>query len=194
MSLVLACAISYLIGSITVGPLLAAARGVNLRSIGSGNIGATNVMRAIGKKAALVTLLGDLSKGCVAVLLGMMLLKGRLEIGLCGIAAVLGHNFPLFLGFRGGKGVATSLGVLLAYVPFLGLLFAAVWVGAFRWKRISSLAALSAFAVTAVTGAVLYSAERPVVLILAILSALMHRQNISRLLRGTEPRMGAPSS
>jgi len=190
MKVVLVCLVSYLMGSVTFGPLLAAARGVNLRAVGSGNIGATNVMRAVGKKAALVTLVGDLLKGSLAILLATAFLDGQLEIGLCGVAAVLGHNFPVFLGFRGGKGVATTLGVLLAYVPGLGALFVGTWAAVFRWRRISSLAALCGFVAISMAGVLVYSAERPVILILALMAVLTHRQNIVRLVQGTEPRMG----
>ncbi|MBI5143324.1 MAG: glycerol-3-phosphate 1-O-acyltransferase PlsY [Nitrospirae bacterium] len=180
----------YLIGSITFGPLLARMRGVDLRAVGSGNIGATNVARALGKGAAAAVFLGDALKGTVAVLVsGYIFGNDPLSVGFSGICAVGGHNFSIFQGFRGGKGVATSLGVLAAYLPEAAVAFAAVWLAVFLLSKISSLSALLAFLAATVTS--LAFAEKSIMVItLSVLAFVMHRSNIARLARGKEPRMG----
>src|SRR3989304_1398915 len=130
---------SYLLGSIPFGMVLAKMKGVDLRKVGSGNIGATNVLRAMGKGPALMTLLGDLLKGTAAVAAAKMLGVGAFYEGLAGLAAIAGHNFPVFLRFRGGKGVATSLGVILIYMPQVGILTVALWLATALITRYSSL-------------------------------------------------------
>jgi len=187
---VLFYAVSYLIGSVTVGPLLARLRGVDLRAVGSGNIGATNVARALGRREALVTLVGDGLKGAAAVWLARWAGLGGMDTGLCGFCAIMGHNFPVWLAFRGGKGVATSLGVIAAWLPLSGLAFAVVWITAFRVWRISSLAALAAFLGTLCVTIVRYRESLGVVFAMTLLAVVMHRENIRRLLAGEEPRFG----
>jgi glycerol-3-phosphate acyltransferase PlsY len=182
----------YLLGSIPFGILFAYLSGAgDLRKIGSGNIGATNVLRTGKTWAAAATLLCDGAKGAGAVLLARHFLPPGAEI-FAGLAAVLGHLFPLWLKFKGGKGVATFLGVCLALHWPAGLLMAATWLGAALVWRISSLSALIAVALSPAyfffLGARDYTA---LACVLAVLIFVMHRDNISRLLRGEEPRIGS---
>jgi len=181
----------YLLGSIPFGVIITRALGLgDLRAIGSGNIGATNVLRTGNKGAALATLLLDASKGAVAVLIARTL-AGEGAAVLAGTAAFLGHLFPVWLGFRGGKGVATFLGTILALQFPLGLAACAVWAGTAAVLRYSSLAAL----VAAVASVPLAWAMGRTDLILptALMAALIllrHHTNIARLRTGTEPRIG----
>ena len=144
---ILAVLFSYLIGAIPFGLLFTRwFSDIDVRTVGSGNIGATNVLRAAGKKAALLTLLADCLKGLLPVLAIRLLLHDDLVSVLSGAAALLGHTFPVYLGFKGGKGVATSFGVALALTPLAALASLITWAAAaFIW-RYSSLAALTAFA------------------------------------------------
>lgn len=183
----LAC---YMVGCITLGPILARLKGVDLRAVGSGNIGATNVLRALGKGYALATLLGDGLKGSLAVWIGGLVLTDPVSVGICGLCGILGHNFPVFLRFRGGKGVATSLGALAVYVPLAALGFTVVWLTVFRIWRTSSLSALAAFSAALSIVFAMQRAAFPVVLAMFVLSLIMHRGNIRRLVQGTEPRVG----
>lgn len=182
--------ICYLIGSVTFGPILAHLRGVDLKTVGSGNIGATNVLRALGKKAATATLIGDTLKGSAAVLLGMYFLEDPVTVGLCGISSIIGHNFPVFLKFRGGKGVATSLGVLAVYLPLAAAGFVIIWSAVFRIWKISSLSALFAFSGVFLIAYFMYQEEFPVITGMFVLAVIMHRGNIVRLIKGAEPRVG----
>ncbi len=182
--------ICYLIGSVTAGPVLARLYGVDLKTTGSGNIGATNVLRALGKKAAIVTFIGDTLKGSAAVLLGMHFLGDPVRVGLCGISAIIGHNFPVFLRFCGGKGVATSLGVLAAYLPLAAVGFVIIWSAVFRLWKISSLSALVAFFGVFLIAYFMYQEEFTVITVMFVLAVIMHRGNILRLVKGTEPRVG----
>jgi glycerol-3-phosphate acyltransferase PlsY len=184
--------IGYLLGSIPFGLLLTRAAGLgDIRTIGSGNIGATNVLRTGNRGLAAATLLLDGGKGAAAVLL-MRYTTGEPAALLAGLGALLGHMFPVWLGFRGGKGVATGLGILLAVAWPVGLLACASWLAVAAWLRISSAAALVAFALAPVYAALL--ADRDVVL-LALVAALLiyarHAANLRRLAEGTEPRIGA---
>ena len=120
--------VSFLTGSIPFGIIVARIKGVDLKKVGSGNIGATNVLRSMGKSPAALTLLGDILKGTLAVALGRHFGVGAWYEGLIGISAILGHNFSVFLNFRGGKGVATSLGVLLIYSPLAALCTIVIWL------------------------------------------------------------------
>lgn len=181
----------YLLGSIPFGLLVTRAAGLgDVRMIGSGNIGATNVLRTGSKKLAALTLLLDMLKGTVAALLA-----GRygLEAGIAaGLGAFLGHLFPVWLGFKGGKGVATYLGVLIALSWQGALVFAAVWLGMAFAFRFSSLAALTA--AVAVPLFLFAFAPMPVALLFTLLSVVVfakHRANIARLAAGTESRIGA---
>jgi len=190
--LILWAALGYLLGSIPSGMILARAMGLgNLRDIGSGNIGATNVLRTGSKKAAALTLILDAAKGAVAVLLARWM-AGEDAAQLAGLAAFLGHCFPVWLGFRGGKGVATFLGVILALAWPVGLLCCAAWLATASLTRISSLSALIA-ACSAPLWMLLLGYWSLLVLgvLLAALILWRHRANIARLRAGTEPKIGA---
>jgi len=190
-TLLLWAALGYLLGSVPFGVLLTRALGLgDVRAIGSGNIGATNVLRTGSKGAALATLLLDGGKGALAVLLARAVAPED-AAQLAGLTAFLGHCFPVWLGFRGGKGVATFLGILLAIAWPLGLAACATWAATAALLRISSLSALVA-AVLSPLWAVLLGRGDIVALALALaaLILLRHRANIARLLAGTEPRIG----
>ena len=180
----------YLIGSIPFGLLLTKAAGLgDIRQVGSGNIGATNVLRTGRKGLAAATLILDGLKGAVAVLVARQFLGDQDLV--VGTAAVLGHLFPVWLGFRGGKGVATGLGVLLAAAWPVGLACCAVWLVAAKILKMSSAAALTAFAAAPLFALVLSSADHALMaLLIAILVFWRHEANIRRLLAGTEPRIG----
>ena len=187
-----ALGLGYLLGSIPFGLLITRSAGTtDIRSIGSGNIGATNVLRTGRKDLAALTLLGDALKGTVAVLLARHLFGW--EAGLAaGLGAFLGHLFPVWLKFSGGKGVATFIGVTLALFWPAMLAFAVVWLLVAALTRYSSLAALVASLATVVTAAAL--GQSAIALLLALLTALLwakHHANIRRLLAGTEGRIGA---
>jgi glycerol-3-phosphate acyltransferase PlsY len=180
----------YLIGSIPFGLLLTKAAGLgDIRQVGSGNIGATNVLRTGRKGLAAATLILDGLKGAVAVLVARQFLGDQDVV--VGTAAVLGHLFPVWLGFRGGKGVATGLGVLLAAAWPVGLACCGVWLVAAKLLKMSSAAALTAFAAAPLFALVLSSADHALMaLLIAILVFWRHEANIRRLLAGTEPRIG----
>jgi glycerol-3-phosphate acyltransferase PlsY len=181
---------AYLIGSIPFGVILTRLAGAgDLRAIGSGNIGATNVLRTGRKGLAAATLLLDLLKGSAAVWLAGLI--GHGDEAAMGVAAVLGHLYPVWLGFRGGKGVATLMGVVVAWGWPLGLTYAIIWLGALFVGRISSLAGMLA-AVSAPVSALLFGPAHlvPFALFLAVLVVWRHRENIQRLIRGEEPRIG----
>jgi acyl phosphate:glycerol-3-phosphate acyltransferase len=192
---VAALAFGYLCGSIPFGILLTRLAGTaDLRSIGSGNIGATNVLRTGRKGLAAATLLGDMLKGTVAVLLTYHVL-GREPAIIAAVGAFLGHLFPVWLRFRGGKGVATYIGILLGLVWPAAVMFCAVWLAVAALTRYSSLAALIA---SAATPAFLWwrgdFPEAQVFLALSVLLWIMHRTNIARLLAGTEGKVGRRST
>ncbi len=189
--LIIAAAGGYLLGSIPFGLVLTRLAGLgDIRSIGSGNIGATNVLRTGNKSLALAVLLLDSGKGAVAVLLAMELL-GPAAMPVAALGAILGHLFPVWLRFRGGKGVATTLGTLLALAWPVGLIACAIWLGIALIFRISSAAALAAVAVAPVAALLLRGSSLAVfVLIVAALVWFKHAENIRRLLAGTEPRIG----
>jgi len=186
-------AAGYLLGSIPFGVVIARGAGnVDLRRVGSGNIGATNVLRAVGKGAAALTLLGDIGKGALAVGLARWTGASATLVAAVGLAAVLGHLFPVWTGFRGGKGVATTLGVVLGAMPSVGGLLLVIWVAVAAITRYSSLAALVA---TATMPLLVWLADgRPAMLALsgalAVLVVVRHRENIGRLLAGTEGKIG----
>jgi glycerol-3-phosphate acyltransferase PlsY len=182
--------LGYLLGSIPFGVLLTrASGGGDLRQIGSGNIGATNVLRTGRKGLAAATLLLDLAKGAVAVLLADWLFPGTAMLG--GLAAFLGHCYPVWLKFRGGKGVATLMGIVVALHWPSGLVYAAVWLGLLAGLRISSLAGVTA-AISAPVSAAFFGRIDLVLMLLALALIVLwkHRDNIDRLLSGTEPRIG----
>ncbi|PCG07913.1 acyl-phosphate glycerol 3-phosphate acyltransferase [Sphingomonas ginsenosidimutans] len=181
----------YLLGSIPFGVLLTRAFGAgDLRQIGSGNIGATNVLRTGRKGLAAATLLLDMGKGLAAVLLAAWLLPGEAPLAAAG--AFVGHCYPVWLGFRGGKGVATLMGIALGLWWPLGLVFAALWLGLLAATRISSLAGMTAAIGTPVAAAMLGRFDIvPLLMALAGIVLWKHRANVARLIDGTEPRVGA---
>ena len=188
-----ALVLGYALGSVPFGLILTRLTGAgDLRAIGSGNIGATNVLRTGRKGLAAATLLLDLGKGFVAVWLAARWWPGSQVFAAAG--AVLGHCFPVWLKFRGGKGVATMMGVALGLAWPIGLAYAVAWLGMLAVTRISSLSGMTA-AIAAPVAAWLagYAAFVPVLAALAVLVLVLHRANIARLLAGTEPRVGAKS-
>ena len=190
----IAFALGYLLGSIPFGLFFTYVSGAgDVRKIGSGNIGATNVLRTGKKWAAAATLLCDGIKGAAAVLLARHFLPGAETIA--GLGAVLGHLFPIWLRFKGGKGVATFLGVCFGLYWPVGALVATTWIGAALIWRISSLSALIAIALSSAYF-LLFHRENcaALALPLSLLIYYMHRDNIRRLLRGEEPRIGAKSN
>lgn len=186
----LSLAFGYLLGSIPFGFLLTRMAGLgDVRKIGSGNIGATNVLRTGNRKLAAATLLLDALKGTAAAAIAS---RFGLEAGIAaGFAAFLGHLFPVWLGFKGGKGVATYLGILLGLVPFMLAVFAAIWVSVAYLTRYSSLSALVATAACPIV--LWFTGNEEVAILFAVMTLITwikHRANISRLLRGTESRIG----
>jgi glycerol-3-phosphate acyltransferase PlsY len=183
----------YLLGSVPFGLLLTRAAGLeDIRKIGSGSIGATNVLRTGRKSLAAATVLLDGLKGVAAVLLGAYL-AGVPGVLLGGLAAVVGHCFPVWLRFRGGKGVATGFGVLIAADPVVGLAAGAVWIASALLVRISSASGLISFLFAPLLAWALARPQPVPGLALAVMAVifLRHRSNIERLLKGTEPRIGA---
>lgn len=192
MVLALVALVAYLLGSVAFGVVIARVMGLgDLRSLGSGNIGATNVLRTGSKKAALATLLLDGAKGAVAALLAGWML-GADAAQLAALAAFVGHLYPVWLRFHGGKGVATFIGAVLALDWAVGLGICAVWLGVFAVTRISSLSALAA---AGMSGFVAFALGRfdllALMLVLTIMIFAKHRANIARLRAGTEPTFGA---
>ena len=188
---VVALVFGYLLGSIPFGLLITRAAGLgDVRKIGSGNIGATNVLRTGNKGLAAATLVLDALKGTVAVLIASHYAP---ELGLwAGLGAFLGHLFPVWLGFKGGKGVATYLGVLIGLAWQVAVIFAVVWLAVAFLFRFSSLAALIAAVVVPIA---LYFLSTPQIaglfVVMSIIVFIKHRANISRLLAGTEGKIGA---
>lgn len=192
--LLIVAVLSYLAGSIPFGIVITRLMGLgDLRSIGSGNIGATNVLRTGNRTAALLTLLLDAAKGGLAALAAGAL-AGPDAAQLAGFSAFLGHLWPVWLGFRGGKGISTFLGVLLALAWPVGLLACAVWAATAALTRYSSLSGLVS---AAASPALAWATGRPDLVVLtialAILIFLRHHANIRRLIGGTEPRIGQKS-
>ncbi|MBX3447397.1 MAG: glycerol-3-phosphate 1-O-acyltransferase PlsY [Parvibaculaceae bacterium] len=199
--MLVAFAIGYLLGSIPFGLLLTKAAGLgDIRDIGSGNIGATNALRTGNRWVAAGTLIGDAAKGAVAVLLmGYLAVQTGGDValmsGLAALGAFLGHLYPVWLGFKGGKGVSTIIGILLALHWPVGLLFCATWAAVAAISRYSSLAALVASLLTPVYLAWLDKWDLVALsAVLVVLIYIAHRGNISRLLAGTEPRIGQKKS
>jgi glycerol-3-phosphate acyltransferase PlsY len=187
---ILVIVLAYLCGSVPTGVLLTKRLGLDIRQMGSGNVGATNVARSAGKKVGLFTLLGDIVKGLIPVLGVRFFDLGETALACAAVAALLGHVFSPFLGFSGGKGVATGLGVLLGVAPPVILLALFVFIVTFAVSRIVSLASLVAAAVTplllwwfAYPHARVYAG-----LLIALLIIVRHRENIIRLLNGEEQK------
>jgi glycerol-3-phosphate acyltransferase PlsY len=187
----------YLLGSIPFGLIATRVGGAgDIRQVGSGNIGATNVLRTGRRDLALITLLGDSGKGAAAVLIAGALFSPLCAV-LAGGAAFLGHVFPVWLGFRGGKGVATFFGILFAIAWPVGLAAGATWIAMALVFRISSLAALTAAALSPLWFLLLQEATPARLWLaagMAVLIFLRHDANIRRLLKGEEPRIGAAKS
>jgi glycerol-3-phosphate acyltransferase PlsY len=192
MLLALTVLLAYLLGSIPFGMVLARAMGLgDLRAIGSGNIGATNVLRTGSKKAALATLILDGAKGGVAVLVAGAAL-GPDAAQVAGLAAFLGHLYPVWLRFHGGKGVATFIGVTLALAWPVGLSICGIWLVVFAGTRISSLSALAAAGMSVFVAFLLGRFDMvALMLLLTLLIFIKHRANIARLRAGLEPKFGA---
>jgi glycerol-3-phosphate acyltransferase PlsY len=193
IAIVLLIVFAYVIGSVPSGYIIGRISGIDVRSVGSGNIGATNVVRALGKGRGGLTLLADAAKGYLPVFVGLRLEFDAAVIALVAIAAFLGHLYPLFLNFHGGKGVATALGALLALAPAATLILIVVFAVAVLASRIVSLGAIAA-AIAAPVVLWLFSQSLVFVamgLFLGAMVILRHRGNIQRLLAGTEPRFGA---
>lgn len=187
----LAALIGYLFGSIPFGLILTRMAGLgDVRKIGSGNIGATNVLRTGNKKLAAATLLLDALKGTAAVLVANALWGYEASL-VAGFFAFLGHLFPVWLGFKGGKGVATYIGILLGAAPLMMLAFALIWLATAFITRYSSLSALLAMLVIPVA-LWIFGPEKTALLVtlLSVISWWKHRENIARLLAGTESRIG----
>jgi len=192
----------YLIGSMPAGYLAGCIAGIDIRKVGSGNIGATNVLRVLGKRYGYLVFLFDFLKGVAAVEMSILIFDRYHPVAsrelcaiLAGVASVIGHSYPVWLSFKGGKGVATSVGVVFALLPFAALIFAFVWIATFLTSRYVSVASIAAaIALPLTVGALLYAKQlsQPVLLYFSICLAavviLRHRANVSRLLHGTEPR------
>lgn len=183
--------LSYLVGSIPFGVLVSRYKGIDVQKSGSGNIGATNVFRTVGKGAAAITLACDLLKGLLALLLAKYFLQEP-WIALSGIAVILGHIFSVFLKFKGGKGVATAFGVLLVYSPVVAAIVILMWAVVAYMFGYSSLGAIFTFLVLPVIMLFLKMDKFKIIfsLIVAIIILFRHTENIARLLKGTETKIG----
>lgn len=193
MPTALALIAAYLLGSVPFAMISSRVFGLaDPRTYGSGNPGATNVLRSGNKKAALMTLIGDALKGAVAVIVAQQMGFSDTVIGLVALAVFLGHLYPIFLKFKGGKGVATAAGVLLALDPILGLAVAGTWLLVAYVSRYSSLAALIAAAAAPVISALMHGANSQTIVVGILGMALIgkHWQNIQRLMAGQESKIG----
>lgn len=192
MLFILMLIIGYLFGSINSAIITCKLMGLpSPRSIGSGNPGATNVLRLGGKKAAAITLLGDALKGLIPVLIAHALHLSATEIGYIALLAVIGHIFPVFFGFKGGKGVATLIGVILGFYWLIGIIFLATWLICALITKYSSLSALIATIVSAACVIFIFSFNTALpFIIIAIIVILRHHENIKRLINGSESKIG----
>jgi glycerol-3-phosphate acyltransferase PlsY len=187
---------AYLVGAIPFGLVIARLFGLgDIRQIGSGNIGATNVLRTGNKIAAALTLLLDSGKGLLVVIIARYLSGDEMSIAIAGLFSIVGHCYPVWLGFRGGKGVATGLGVFLGFDPLIGVIICLVWLAVALLFRFSSLAAMISYISAPFLFAFISPAPLSVAMmisagLMAILAVWRHRGNILRLLSGTEPRIG----
>lgn len=192
---------SYLLGAVPFGLLVARAKGIDIRSVGSKNIGATNVFRSVSKPLGILTFVLDALKGLTPSLVFPMIIRHlahqvpSANLGLCfGVLAIAGHNWPVYLGFRGGKGVATSAGALLGVTPLAILAGLVGWIGALVLTRYVSVASMFAAFVAVIAGWILYlhiSWVIPTVLtLLGAAIVVRHRANIQRLMNGQEPKIG----
>jgi glycerol-3-phosphate acyltransferase PlsY len=196
MEIIVLIVFAYLLGSIPSGYIWGKFSGVDVRHVGSGNVGATNVARAVGKWQGILTLLADTAKGLIPAAIGLWLTLAPAAVAALAAAAFLGHLYPVFLNFRGGKGVATALGALLVIAPLAGLLLVAIFAAVVFPTRLVSLSSIAA-AAFAPFALWLFLAPRAIVLLGAFFAAMIvwrHRGNIQRLRAGTEPRFGARSN
>lgn len=192
MYAVLTAIIAYLIGRINNAYILTKyTRKIDIRNYGSGNAGATNVLRVLGCKAAAPVFALDVLKGVIAVLIGKYLM-GNTGAMIAGIAVVCGHNWPVFLKFRGGKGIATSIGVIMTVSPLLGLIALAIGVTVIVLTKYVSLGSITGTVTFVLLNAIFWNSTQIFVfsLILASLAIFQHRSNIKRLLAGTESKLG----
>ncbi len=192
---VTAAILAYLLGAIPFGFLIARSRGVDIRKVGSGNIGATNVFRTLGKRFGTMTFILDIGKGVGAVTLIPLLMKAGDDVPLrltCAIAVVAGHNWPVWLKFKGGKGVATSAGIMIGLAPFSVLIGFGVWISILILSRYVSLASITAAVTLAISTWMIEGKEGwllpSAITLLSLLVILRHKSNIVRLLTGTENR------
>ena len=186
--------LGYLLGSIPFGLLLTRFAGKgDIRNIGSGNIGATNVLRTGSRGLAALTLILDCLKATVAILIAKRLF-GDESAGAAATGAIVGHLYPLWLKFRGGKGAATFFGVLIPLLPIAAGIYAAIWLFLLLVLRISSVAGMTAAISAPVMALILHSSYFPLLLGFAVLVLWKHRENIARLVKGTEPRLGMKTS
>lgn len=196
MEVYLLVLLAYLLGSVPTGYLLGSLAGVDVRNAGSGNVGATNVARVVGRRYGILTLVVDIAKGFVPVIVALSLALTTAATALVGIAAFLGHLYPVFLRFQGGKGVATALGIFLGLAPLVTMILAAIFLLVLSATRVVSLSSMAASASAPIVfwfffhSAILTGAS----LFIAAMIVLRHRGNIKRLKLGTEPRLGAASS
>jgi glycerol-3-phosphate acyltransferase PlsY len=203
MRFVLAALLAYLVGSLPTGYIVGRMVGLDIRKVGSGNVGATNVTRVLGKRIGYSVFLVDFLKGLVAVFVSIAVTRTDaaapagtdLSAALGGVFSVIGHSYPVWLGFNGGKGVATSLGALFAINWLAALIMCVVWVLVFQLSRyvsLSSIAAAIALPVTMTALLLLHQLRSPIPLYFSLLLAgiivVRHRSNLSRLVNGTEPR------
>lgn len=185
--------IGYLLGAVPFGVVISKAMGLpDPRTIGSKNVGFTNVLRVSGKKAGILTLIGDMGKGWVMGFAATQLLQDEWAILTVALAPFLGHLFSPFLGFKGGKGVATALGSVLGVAPLIGLLLLLAWIGAVALWRYSSGGALTAFGLFPVIAALMRPSAAFVSFAVVVtgLIVIKHKENIERLWKGTESKMG----
>lgn len=190
MEITLVCTLAYLLGSIPFGVLLAKFKRVDLRQHGSGNIGATNAARTLGKIAGILTLVGDCGKGYLAVWIAGQLLETQWAVAVAGLMAFLGHVFSIFLKFKGGKGVATGLGIFLYLIPWAGLLSIGIFTVSLVFSRYVSVSSILA-AISIPWSGIYFQAPEPslyVATTAAVITVIRHRENIRRLIDGTESK------
>jgi glycerol-3-phosphate acyltransferase PlsY len=193
MEVYLLVLLAYLLGSVPTGYIVGSLAGVDVRKAGSGNVGATNVARVVGKRLGIVTLVVDIAKGLVPVIVALSLGLTPIATASVGVAAFLGHLYPVFLRFQGGKGVATALGIFLGLAPWATLVLMAIFVLVLLATRLVSLSSM----VASVSAPIVFwfFSRSPILtgtsLFVAAMIVLRHRGNIQRLRLGTEPRLGA---
>ena len=188
--------LGYLLGSVPTGYILGSLAGVDVRQAGSGNVGATNVARVVGKRHGILTLVADVAKGFIPVIIALSLGLTPLATASVGVAAFLGHLYPVFLRFQGGKGVATALGVFLGLAPWATLVLIVIFIAVLLTTRIVSLGSMVTAGLAPIVFWLFF--HSPIMtgmsLFIAAMIVLRHRGNIQRLRSGTEPKLGAASS